>query len=146
MKLQVVYNKLADHIYILSAFNILYKVWCKNFRNCCIMILCVPVYDIICYTDHMTSCGTMYCTDHVMSYHKKYHTVGIYYKSFNFVIFVILKILAKIKASAHFWIHIFSMYLLLWILYSKTVKLTFESKIMWFANISSHIKFPLYTI
>ena len=57
------------------------------------------LYDIIiiCYTDHMTSCGTIYCTGHMtLSHHVKYHTVAIYYKPFNFKFFVILQ---KLKLS-----------------------------------------------
>ena len=65
---------------------------------------------------------------------------------FIFAIFVMLNILAKIKVSTYFWIQISSIYLLLWILYSKIEQNFFESKIMWFANISSHIKFSLHSI
>ena len=48
-----------------------------------------------------------------------YGIVEIYYESFNFVIFAMLNALAKVKDNTHFWIHISSMYLLLWI-YNKS--------------------------
>ena len=102
---------------------------------------------IICYTDHMTSYGTMYCTDHnynvVTSWEIPYG--GNLLRVFSFAIFVMLNILAKIKVSTHFWIQMSSIYLLLWILYSKIEQYLFESKIMWFANISSRIKFSLHS-